>query len=286
MKKKDLLAVITILLLITSSLVGILSMDYTKAYDFVNQYGQTVSIYNYGIYARDSFFQATVSVGTDICILFVLVPMFIFAYVNYCQKGDKVSRLKLISVYAIALYYATSIAFGLVYNRLFLVYAALFSCSLFGMFRQLLNLKWEKAYEATRGVKIFLTLAGVALIVAWLPDIIPTLFTGEPPSLIAVYTTVITYVLDMGIISPLCFVSIVLLKKKHPLGTVLLEILLRTCLVVGIMMIPQTVCQLSAGVELPMAAIITKSFSFVLLGAFAFHFERKLMRAVGNEPAL
>ena len=38
----------------------------------------------------------------------------------------------------------------------------------------------------------------------------------------------------MGIISPLCFITLVLLQKKKPLGTLLWAIMLRACIVVGI----------------------------------------------------
>ncbi|MBP3889040.1 MAG: hypothetical protein J6F30_15570 [Cellulosilyticum sp.] len=277
-KRKDYLAILTIVFMMITSITGILSLDFTYSYEFINQYGHSVQMYGYGIYAFDTYFQAPISIGTDICILFVLVPVFIYSYVNYARKNDKVSELKLISVYAVALYYGASIAFGLTYNQLFLIYLGLFSSSLFGMFLHIKNIEWEETCSISKGLKVFLTLSGVALIVAWLPDIIPSLIKGTTLQLIGVYTTVITYVLDMGIISPLCFVCIYLLNKKSPLGTVLLAIMLKLCMIVGIMMISQTICQLASGCNLPLGAILTKSFSFVLLGGFAFYFNQKMYK--------
>lgn len=277
-KRKDFLAIVTIMLLIATSITGILSMNFTHSYDFVNQYGHTVEIYGYGIYAYDSFFQAPLSIGADICMLVILVPMFLFAYINYVKRNDKVSELKLISVYAVAFYYAASLAFGLTYNQLFLVYIALFSCSLFGMFMHINNIEWKQDSTVTRGLKLFLILSGTALIVAWLPDVIPSLMKGTTLSLIGVYTTAITYVLDMGIISPLCFVCLYLLVKKNPLGTLILAILLKACIVVGVMIVPQTICQIVSGFELPLPALLTKGLSFVLLGTFAFYFNRLLYK--------
>lgn len=101
---------------------------------------------------------------------------------------------------------------------------------------------------------------------------------GGTLSLIGVYTTNITYVLDMGIISPICFVTLYLLKKKNAQGTLLLSILLRLCMLVGIMMIPQTICQVLSGCEIPLPALVTKSLSFVVLGGFAFYFNQKMNR--------
>lgn len=284
-KRHDYCAIATIIFLMITSIAGICSLNFSHSYDFVNQYGQTVKMYGYGLYAFDTYFQAPVSIGTDIRILFLLVPMFLYTYLNFYRKRDKISELKLICVYATAFYYATSISFGLTYNKLFLVYVALFSCSLFGMFRHIKNVKWDKTFTTAKGLTTFLILAGLSLIVAWLPDVIPTLLNGTTLSSIGVYTTAITYVLDMGIISPLCFVCLSLLKKRSPLGTLLLAILLKLCLVVGIMMIPQTACQLLSGCDLPLPALITKSFSFVLLGGFAFYFNKKMYREFGSKKA-
>lgn len=133
-KRRDIIAVIIILLMCVTTITGILSLDFSHAYDFENQYGQSISIYGYGIYAFDSYFKAPIFIGTDMCILFVLVPMFLYTYGKYRNGEDSVSELKLISVYAVILYYAVSLVFGVTYNRLFMVYVALFSLSLFGMF--------------------------------------------------------------------------------------------------------------------------------------------------------
>lgn len=263
-----------------TSVAGLLSINFSSSYDFVNQYGHTVKMYGYGIYAHDTYFQAPISIGSDLCILFVLVPMFLFTYVNNIKRGDNISKLKLVPFYAGAFYYAASLAFGLTYNRLFLVYVALFSCSLFGMFRQICNIKPVRAVTVTKGVELFLILSGIALIVAWLPDVIPSLIDGGTLSLIGVYTTNVTYVLDMGIISPICFVTLHLLKKKNAMGTLLLAILLKMCQIVGIMMFPQTIFQLLSGYNVPIPALVTKSLSFILLGGFATYFNKKMYQEI------
>lgn len=276
--KQDWLTLVIIILLIFISAAGVLSLNFSSSYDFVNQYGHTVEMYGYGLYAHDSYFQAPISIGTDFCILIVVVPMFIYSYVQYIRNSSNCNRLKLVSMYAVAFYYAASISFGLTYNRLFLAYVILFSGSLFGMFKHVISLSLHQTATLSKGLKIFLVLSGIALIIAWFPDIIPTLIDGRTLSLIGVYTTSITYVLDMGIISPVCFICIYLLINKHTLGTILLAALLKLCMVVGIMMIPQTICQTLSGCDIPLPALITKSISFVFLGAFAFYFNHKMYK--------
>lgn len=279
---KDYLAVATMILLAVCTIAGILSLNFEHFYDVVNQYGQTVEMYSYGSYAHDTYFQAPISIGSDICILLVLVPMFAYSYYRYRKGGSTIARLQLISVYGVAVYYAASIVLGLTYNRLFLVYVALFSVSLFGIFRQIAGMEVKAASSPTRGLKIFLLLSGTALFVAWLPDVIPTILNGTPLSTAGIYHTCVTYVLDIGIISPLCFVCLYLLKKKNSTGVILQAILLRLCIMVGIMMLPQMVCQAASGCELPLVALITKSFSFMLLGGAAFYFNRKLYGELGK----
>lgn len=283
-KRHDILAIVTILLLCVVSLAGILSINFSCAYDYVNQYGQTVALYGYGIYAFDSYSKAALSVGTDICILAVVVPMFLFSYMKYRKNADMVSGLRLISIYGVSLYYAASIAFGVTYNRLFLAYVLLFSCALFGMFFQISEIfamgTIRKAVPLTRGLTFFLILSGVALIVAWFPDILPTILTGETLPLIGVYTTEITYVIDMGIVSPILFICVCLLKKGKALGTLLLAVMLKLCIVVGIMMISQTICQLASGVQLAVPVLITKSLSFLILGIVALYFNQKMYRSL------
>lgn len=279
-RKKDILAIITVVCMCITSVCGILSMKFDYAHDFINQYGHTVEIFGYGIYANDSYFKAPISIGTDFCILFVLVQVFLYADMQYQKKADMISEIKLISVYAVAFYYAASIAFGVTYNQIFLVYVLLFICSLFGMFSHIRNVQIKQKITVTRGLSAFLVMTGIALIVAWLPDIIAAMLKGGTLSLIGVYTTEITYVLDMGVVSPMCFVCLYLLKKNDGLGVILLAALLKLCIIVGIMVIPQTICQMLSGVELPFPALLTKALSFVALGGFAFYFNHRMYREI------
>lgn len=276
-KNIQVLPAITIVLLFVTSLTGILSLNFSKSFEVANQYGDIVRIYGYGIYSHDSYFKAPILIGSDFCIFFILVPHFIYTYFQNIIVNTNVTRIKMLSVYGISLYYAASISLGITYNQLHLVYIALLSCSLFGMFKTIRTIKTnELNFIPTKGMKIFLVLSGIALIAAWMPDIIPTIFSGSSLMLIEVYTTEITYVLDMGIIGPLCLVCLYLINKKDNLGTVILAVLLKICIIVGIMMIPQTICQLLSGYLIPIPVFIGKSGSFIALGSFAFYFNKKL----------
>lgn len=67
----------------------------------------------------------------------------------------------------------------------------------------------------TKGMKAILLIAGTSLLVAWLPDIITSIARGTSLELSEVYTTVITYVFDIGIISPMMFLTYYLVEHAN-----------------------------------------------------------------------
>lgn len=177
---------------------------------------------------------------------------------------------------------------GLKLLLMHLVYIALFSSSLFALVLSMLMFDYHQIEQAINiktytGFYIFLALTGVALFIAWLPDIISSLMANRPLSLIEVYTTEITYVLDMGIISPAAFITIYLLKSKNGMGYITLSILLTICAIIGIMLPTQTAFQVWAGIAIPAPVLITKVGSFILLAIFALFLEFKLIRPIRNQ---
>lgn len=58
----------------------------------------------------------------------------------------------------------------------------------------------------------------------------------------------------------------------------LLRMILQVCTAVGIMLPIQTIFQLAAGISIPIPALITKVFIFVLLAVFAVFFDYRLTR--------
>ncbi len=275
-----------IILLIIITLVGACSFQIDKSYMVTNQYGDAVKIFGSGIYAHDSYFKAPIFIGTDYTMLFVAVPILIVALFKDIKKRSIKSKLFLISIVGLVLYYSTSIAFGVTYNALHLLYIALFSTSLFTTILLVKNIntkelrRIQKLTLPSKGLTIFLTLSGLALFVAWLPDIITSLLNEKSLSLIEVYTTEITYVVDMGIMSPLIFICLYLLKKKDGLGDIILAFVLRICEIMGIMLPVQSLFQALAGIELPIPALITKVGIFIILAIFSIYFNIKLYKNI------
>ncbi|MBA9084050.1 hypothetical protein FHR92_000504 [Fontibacillus solani] len=285
----DLLVVCCIVLLIIVTLAGICSFSTERGYYVTNQYGDNIKIFGNGIYKYDSFFKAPIFIGSDAVMLILVVPLLTTSLIQNLKKGTITTKLKLTALMGTVLYYATSIAFGVTYNSFHLFYIALFGCSLFAFICLVRGMDEKKLRDVhtsilpTKGVSIFLVCSGIALFVAWLPDIISSLLNHRSLELIEVYTTEITYVLDMGIISPLMLLCLYLLKRKNGLGDIILIVMLRLCSVIGIMLPVQTIFQLLAGIELPVPVLISKMGIFVILACFAVYFERFYYKGIHAE---
>ncbi|GAA0742666.1 hypothetical protein [Clostridium oceanicum] len=283
------LHIVTLLIIILSAITSLVGLLYTtegNVFNFVNQYGDMVKIYGDGLYAHDSYFMAPIFRGTDFTIIFVAIPILIISLILDIRRKGLKNRILLTSVISVFTYYSASIAFGVTYNILHLVYIALFSSSFFGLIIAINSIdKCELKKNIgdklpLKGIYVFLTITGISLIVAWLPDIIKSLVLDRSLELIEIYTTQITYVLDMGIIAPTALICLFQLKKQKGIGYVLLPLLLTLCSVIGVMLPIQTVFQIKAGISLPIGAIITKSVTFIILALFAVYLNVKFFRNI------
>lgn len=285
-RKSDYFIIITIITLAIITIAGILSFNTENSFFITNQYGDQIKMFGSGIYAHDSYFRAPIFIGSDLTMLLLVLPLLVFGIIRNMKVRSVKTKLFLASVLAVVLYYAASISFGVAYNTFQLLYILLFSTSFFSLIHTIrdINITQLRALQSedlsTKGLAIFLVLSGLALFVAWLPDIIPTIITGTSLPLIEVYTTEITYVIDMGIISPVIFICLFLLKKKDGLGDVLLAIVLTLCGVMGVMLPVQTAFQIMAGIYVPIPVLVTKVGIFVVLAIFATYFNRKLLRGL------
>ena len=280
------LTILIIVLGILTSAIGLLYTTGGLPFYFVNQYGDSVKIYGDGLYACDSYFMAPIFRGTDFTILCIAIPILIVALVLDVKRKKLKNRLFLMSVIALFTYYSASISLGVTYNVLHLVYIALFSASLFGLIIAITSIDKKQVVENMgdalpfKGIYIFLGLVGIALIVAWLPDIINSLILGRSLELIEIYTTQITYVIDMGVIAPTAWICLLQLKKRSAMGYILLELLLTVCSIIGIMLPIQTAFQLMAGISLPIEVIVTKVAIFIILAIFALYFNIKFFKNI------
>lgn len=282
-------AILTLLVLaslVGASAAGLFDSSAGEPFEVVSRYGQVVEIYGHGLYATDTSFKAPIYRGTDFVALFVLAPLFGAVSWRLRARRRLTDLLSFVSVLTIVLYYAASVAFGVSYNILHLLYTTLFSASVFLMmtsFSELLShpqLDKLRTLPPITGSTAYLVAVGVALIVAWLPDIVASWLSGEPLAWIGIYTTEITYVLDMGIISPLAIIGVVQLKRRHPLGIIIQSLIQVSCAVIGLIVIGQSVFQWRAGITIAIEQLATKVGVFVVLALISVLMQSRLIAHV------
>jgi hypothetical protein len=172
--------------LITAS-IGLFSQGGQGPSYFTSLHGKSVQMYGQGIYQFDTHFRAPIARGTDAVTLFVALPLLIFAFTQY-RKGSLRGTFFLVGVLAYLLYNSASIALGVAYNQLFLVYIIYFSASFFSFILAFFSIDFQKlpihiapSYPH-RGVAVFLFIAGLSVFV-WLSEILTPLFQGVYPHL-------------------------------------------------------------------------------------------------------
>ena len=247
------------------SAAGLFYTSGGNPFQFTTLHGEMVEIYGKGVYFFDSYFKAPILRGTDAVTLFLGVRLLIIALVLYI-RGSVRGGLLLVGLLAYFLYISASIAMGVAYNNLFLLYIAFFSVSLFAFilaYKTMDTAASEQINEPglpRKGIAVLLIVSGIALLFAWVGDILGPLLSGTIADM-GSYTTEVTYVIDLGVIAPVSFLSAFLILKRNPTGFLLANIMLVTLAIVGIMVAAQTLSQNMAGITLTTGELIGKAGS-------------------------
>lgn len=280
------LTFIIVFLTLVASGVGLFWTDSGMPVVVKSIYGNEIELYGNGIYKNDNAFLVPIFRGTDFVIFFIVVPiLLLLVFLDKKWQSFK-SLLGLLSFLFVIFYYAFNLAFGVIFNELHLVYTVLISVSFFVLLIGIKTLSsayaedFTTSFKITTGLKIFIITSGIALFVAWLPDIINAHVSNKPLSYLENYTTSITYILDMGFISPLLFLSLILLKKHVFWGVSLFSMLLCLSMLIGIILPCQTWFQIQSGIEIPLPELITKVIMFIILSVFALYFSVNLFKRI------
>jgi hypothetical protein len=166
-------------------------------------------------------------------------------------------------------------ALGAAYNRLFIVYIALFSVSLFAFIQAFSSVDLTTIQSQipsglpTRGLAIFMVIAGIVTVFAWGSPLVSAFLKDLPPERLDSYTTMVTYALDLAIITPASVLCAVLVFRGNPSGYVIATSLLALIIMLTPQIVLSTVFQRSAGVPLTPGEMIGPVSGFVLLGIVA-----------------
>ena len=244
-----------------------------------------MKMYGHGIYRYDSLLVGAGFRGVDAVTLFVAIPLLVMCAIHY-QRGSLRAALLLTGTLAFFLYNYASMALSAAYNDLFLVYVALFSASLFAFIALLTSFdlaslpsRFSSALPR-REIAAYLIAVGVLLLSLWLGDVVSALLTGTVPAALGSYTTIVTYVLDLGVVVPAAFVGATLMMRGTPLGYLLAATLLTVSLTLGLALLSQGVAILLAGVRMSIPQVGATIGSFAVLSLVGARLTFVLLRAV------
>lgn len=287
MKNTKYLCYLIVGLTLVSGLIGIFYTTGGGRFVVENIYGESIELFGDGIYRYNSVIKAAGNKGTDIVMICVAILFGLLTF--YREKSNQAKYLQA-GTLAGLLYYSACLVFGVTFNSLFPVYVTLFSASLFTMIILINDLiKTDNLVDSVTSIKlkgtaIFLLISGLSVLV-WLEFIIPAVLSGEPLSIIEIYTTESTFVLDLAIILPVYCLSAIALIKRRVIGYKLTPVLLTFITIVGLTVISQNFSQTSYGVNIPTKDFVVLVLSFVILAMVATYLNVRFTKFIKQETA-
>jgi len=279
-----LVPLIAILAAITAS-VGLFSTNGDGPFQFTTLRNETVEIYGRGLYQYDT---PLIAVGYRVSDAFTLIagiPLLLISLWLY-RRGSIRGKILLTSTLLFFFYNFGSLAVGAAYNDLLLIYILLTMATCLGSISLLMSfdpLTFPMLFSERvprRGISNFFIISGAALFCTWLfLSIVPALLAGGVPPELASYTTVITFVLDMGIIAPMLVATGILFRRRESLGYVLSSVLLVFIDALGMSLLAMGIGQQIAGL-MNIGQFIGFVVSFAILTLFSLGFTIVLFRNI------
>lgn len=222
---------LALLIILTSSLAGILLDDGGNPYEILSQRNEKVNIYGgEGLYRYDDVTKAVTFRGFDWANLVIGLPVFSLSIYFYC-KGQLRGQFMMAAFFAYLAYNYMIGVVGNAFNSMFLVWTAIYSTGLFGLAYVLKNMDFstiEKRMEKIvprKALAIYMMFLGLFLLFSYLYEVVLAYIHNVPPASLSHYTTLELASIELGIMAPLHILGSVLLWKKKNSGIVLGAIL-------------------------------------------------------------
>jgi len=243
------------------------------------------------LYRHDTVFTAAGNTAVDGVVLSMGVPLLVTAWVLH-RSGSQRATLLLTGVLGYLLYVYATYAFGVAFNPLYLAYVTLLSASLFG-FIAAVNAVDRGALAAVatdpdvphRTLSRFLLTSAAVTAAVWLQPVVTALLRNSAPDLLDVYTTPVTFSLDLAIVAPSAALAGLLVRRREPLGYLIAVPLLVTIVLLLPTIALSTALQAAAGISFTTAQVVGPIAGFGVLGAVGARLLVQLLRAVPDGRA-
>lgn len=247
-----------------AALAGLLPQESGGPVGQINAWGHPVRLDGHGLYSRESASGAAQERGQDLVTLIVALPLLLAAW-RRSRMGNPAGRVMLAGIFGYFLYAYGLMAFGAVFNPLFLVYVAIFSLGLFGFVLAMLSVDADGLsaalaadYPRRKVIAVSLFVGGL-LGLLWLARVVPPSLDGSQPVGLDGYHTLFVQAADLGVLVPVAFLSAWWLWRRDVrgglLGTVLMVKGCAMGLAVGTMGVSMNLSGNGADAPLPLIAI-------------------------------
>ncbi|MCZ2860586.1 hypothetical protein [Blastococcus sp. VKM Ac-2987] len=265
---------------------GLLRRPSGQPVPVVTPRGQTAELAGSGLYRYDTVFTAAGNTAVDAVVLGLGIPLVVTAWLEHRRHSPR-GTLLLAGSLGYLLYVYANYALGVAYNPLYLAYVTLLSTSLFGLGAAVAGMD-RAALAAVAAAPDFphrslsrLLLASAAVTaVVWLQPLVTALLRGGAPDLLDVYTTPVTFSLDLAVVAPAAALAGMLVRRREPMGYLLAAPLLVTIALLLPTIALSTVLQAAAGISFTAAEVIGPIAGFGVLGALGTRLLVRLVRAV------
>ncbi len=231
-----------ILLSFVASLAGALSYRNGQYRIVTTARGEVVEVADTGVYRYSLRSLVTGAAPWDIVWLGVAIPLLVLASVLQA-RGSARGTVLFVGAIASFLYKYLLWTFDWAYNQLFLAYVGVFSLSLWTLVLILTNVDPEQIRAAigprfpVRTIAAFSFAVAALLLFKCLGEILPTIASNGLPSAATGYYTLVDQALDLGLLTPFCVMTGILLLKRESLGYVLSASSLILFLTIGLSVI-------------------------------------------------
>jgi hypothetical protein len=270
----------------TVAAVGVLWRPSGRSVPVVTTRGATAELAGTGLYRYDTVFTAAGNTAVDAVLAAFGIPLLITAWVSYRGRSQRGSVL-LAGTLGYLLYVYANYAFGVAFNPLYVAYVTLLSTSLFGFIAALNSVNRDALAAVAadpdvphRTLSRFLLTSAAVTAAVLLQPVVTALLRNAAPDKLDVYTTPVTFSLDLGIVAPSAALAGLLVRRREPLGYLLAAPLLMTIVLLLPTIALSTALQAAAGISFTTAQVVGPIAGFGVLGAVGARLLVQLLRAV------
>lgn len=256
------------LLIVLNGITALLSLTADQpsgATRYTSARGGAVHLHGAPPYTFDTVFAAAGFHAQDTITLAVALPLLALFTWGY-WRTDARARALLSGVLAYILYVSASMALGAAYNPLFLLYVASLSASLFAFVLVVSAPLQFAPLPDRRQPALFMFVSGAVTLLVWTLPLLQSVVQRRPPPLLDHYTTMVTYALDLAIVTPAAFLAGALILKGRELGYRLAVPLLGLVVLLAPVIALSTFYQSRAGIVFTRAEIVGPVSGFLVLG--------------------